>query len=89
MNRINLIKACLEKAFQPEQLDIIDESHKHAGHAGAKDGGGHFVVSIVSEKFKGKSRVLRHRMVNEATAHLFGPTIHALSIQAKTLQEIS
>lgn len=87
MSKVALLQAELEAAFHPEHLEIIDESYKHAGHEGAKAGGGHFVVHIVSNVFEGKSRVARHRMVNDATRHLFGETIHALSIQAKTLEE--
>ncbi|MDX8388841.1 MAG: BolA family protein [Ghiorsea sp.] len=87
MSGDKLIQTVLEHAFQPSQLKIIDESYKHAGHAGAKDGGGHFIVQITSSSFEGKSRIQRHRMVNDVTAHLFGETIHALSIQAKTPKE--
>jgi len=82
-DRTEAIRSLLEEEFQPHHLKIIDESWKHAGHAGAKEqGGGHFIVEIVSEKFAGKSRIERHRMVNRATAGLFGPTIHALNIKA-------
>lgn len=89
MSKAAIIQKILEKAFKPEQLEITDESYKHAGHVGAKDGGGHFIVRIVTSAFEGKSRVIRHRMVNDATQHLFGETIHALSIQAKTPQEVA
>jgi len=78
------IRTALEQAFSPVELDIIDESHKHAGHAGARDGGGHYIVNIVAEAFAGKSRIQKHRMVNEATKHLFPSVIHALSINAKS-----
>jgi len=82
-DRAEKIRAVLEETFKPDSLNIEDESWKHAGHAGAKEqGGGHFVVEIISEKFSGKSRIQRHRMVNHATADLFGPTIHALNIKA-------
>jgi len=77
------IREALEKAFAPTQLEIIDESHKHAGHAGARDGGGHYIVKIEAEAFRGKSRIQKHRMVNAATKHLFPTVIHALSINAK------
>jgi BolA protein len=89
MSRTALIQAALEEAFQPEQLEIIDESYKHAGHVGAKDGGGHFIVHITAHAFRGKPRVLCHRMVNDATKHLFGETIHALSIQTKSPKEVA
>lgn len=88
-DRIDRIREALEEAFHPISLNITDESHKHAGHAGAKElGGGHFVVEIVSEKFAGQSRIERHRMVNRATAALFGPTIHALNILAFSPDEL-
>ena len=77
------IKAALEQAFVPVTLEVIDESYKHAGHAGAKDGGGHYIVNIVADAFAGKSRLQKHRMVNDATKHLFPAVIHALSINAK------
>jgi len=83
MNQADKIRQVLQATFKPTHLDIIDESYKHAGHAGAKDGGGHFIVSITAEAFTGLSRVQKHRLVNEATRHLFGEVIHALSIQAK------
>jgi BolA protein len=76
------IKVALEQAFTPISLEVIDESYKHAGHAGAKDGGGHYVVHIVADAFADKNRIQKHRMVNDATKHLFPKVIHALSIQA-------
>jgi len=90
MSKLERIQTALEAAFQPEKLQITDESYKHAGHAGAKEqGGGHFIVEIVSQSFVGTSRVQRHRLVNDATRHLFGETIHALSIIAKTPEEVA
>ena len=81
---IQQIQAALEQAFAPVALEVIDESHKHAGHAGAKDGGGHYIVHIVADAFAGKSRLQKHRMVHDATKHLFPAVIHALSINAKS-----
>ena len=86
--RIKEIRNRLEKAFTPESLDIEDESHKHAGHAGAKSGKGHFIVSIVSDKFSGKTLIQRHRMVYEALGDYMDTDIHALSITAYTPEEI-
>jgi len=78
------IRQQLEAVFHPIELNIVDESWKHAGHAGVKEhGGGHFVVEIVSNQFVGKSRIERQRMVNHALKALFGPVIHALTIDAK------
>jgi BolA family transcriptional regulator, general stress-responsive regulator len=69
-------------ALDPVHLEIIDESHKHAGHAGARDGGGHYVVRIVSAQFAGKNTVARHRMIYCAIGELMKREIHALTIQA-------
>jgi len=68
----------------PITLDIIDESHKHAGHAGARDGGGHYVVNIVSAQFVGKNTVARHRMIYSALGEMMKREIHALTIRAET-----
>ena len=88
MSVTSTIEAALEQYLQPTFIEIIDESYKHAGHTGAKDGGGHFIVNIVSKQFDGKSRIARHRMVHDATQHLFeNKIIHALSIDAKTPEE--
>ena len=84
-----LIKEKLTTALNPTHLEIIDESHKHAGHAGAREGGGHFVVTIVSDKFTEKTLVQRHRMVYSAIDDLMKTAIHALSIQAQTPDEFS
>lgn len=84
--RIEAIRQCLEAAFAPLALEIIDESHKHAGHASAK-GGGHFIAHIVSTAFDGKSTLQRHRMVYEAMGELMQSEVHALSIRAETPDE--
>lgn len=84
--RMQWIRERLEAAFAPEQLEIIDESYKHAGHASAK-GGGHFIVEIVAPAFAGKNLVQRHRMVYEAMGDLMQGEVHALSIQANTPEE--
>ena len=73
----------LREAFTPESLDVIDESHLHEGHAGHRPGGEtHFRVYIVSGAFKGKSRIERHRMINEALAQELRSGVHALAIHA-------
>ena len=74
----------LTAAFAPASLDVIDESHLHKGHAGHREGGEtHFRVQIVSSAFAGKSRLDRHRMVNDVLAELMSPGgIHALAIKA-------
>ncbi len=73
----------LKEAFVPEELTVTDESHLHAGHAGAHpDGESHFRIHIVSEAFAGKSRVQRHRMVNELLAEELKERVHALALRA-------
>jgi BolA family transcriptional regulator, general stress-responsive regulator len=74
--------------LDPVQLKIIDESHKHAGHAGAREGGGHYVLHIVSAQFAGNSTVARHRMIYSALGELMKREIHALTIQAHAPDEI-
>jgi len=81
--REKLIKQRLTEAFSPVQLELVDESHKHAGHPGARAGGGHFVVTIVSSAFAGKTPIQRHRMVYDAMGDLMKKEIHALSINAR------
>jgi BolA protein len=72
-------------ALQPLFLEVLDESHRHAGHAGAKEsGGGHFEIVVVSAKFEGQQPLARHRMVYDALAGLMPNPIHALSIRAYT-----
>ena len=78
----------LTKAFAPERLEVVDESHRHAGHAGARPGGEtHFHVHIVSPAFGGKSRLERHRMVNAALAEELQGGVHALAIAAQAPAE--
>lgn len=87
MNRIEAMQSRLN-ALEPISLQVIDESAQHAGHAGARDGGGHFVLHIVSALFAGKSTVARHRMVYSALGEMMKRDIHALTIEAKTPTEI-
>ncbi|MCP5442411.1 MAG: BolA family transcriptional regulator [Chromatiaceae bacterium] len=84
-----LIKQRLTETFNPVQLELLDESQKHAGHAGARGGGGHFVVTIVSHAFAGKTTIQRHRMVYAALGELMKSEIHALSISARTPDELT
>ncbi len=88
MSRVEEIEAKLRAALDPESLDIIDDSHKHAGHAGAKSGGGHFDLTIVSAQFTGQNTVMRHRMIYDALGEMMQSEIHALSIKAYTPEEI-
>jgi BolA protein len=75
-------------ALAPESLEIRDESGDHAGHAGAKGGGGHYQLVIVSPQFSGKPIQLRHRMVYEALGLMMKKEIHALAIKAYAPDEI-
>jgi len=70
-------------ALEPAALEIIDDSARHAGHAGARSGGGHFLVTIVSPRFAGLSTMARHRLVYGAVGDLMNGPIHALSITAR------
>ena len=74
----------LTAAFEPSRLEIVDESARHAGHAGARpEGETHFTVEIESAAFEGLSRVARQRLVNQAVAEQFAAGLHALSIRAR------
>ena len=81
-SRVVRLRAALEHALHPSLLEIRDDSAKHAGHQGAREGG-HFHVIIAATAFNGVSRVERHRMVYAAAAELMGREIHALSIDAR------
>jgi BolA protein len=73
----------LTAAFAPASLKVVDESHQHEGHAGHRPGGEtHFRVYIVAEAFQGKSRLARHRMINETLAVELNSGVHALAIHA-------
>ncbi len=86
MSVIDAMRASLA-ALEPVAIEIIDDSAKHAGHAGAKGGGGHFRLAIVSPRFTGCGTMERHRLVYDALGPLMKREIHALSISAKTPDE--
>jgi BolA protein len=80
----NFITAKLKERFQPTQLTVSDDSHLHQGHAGWREGGEtHFRIDIVSAAFESKSRVERHRLVNDALQEAFDRGLHALAIKAR------
>lgn len=81
-NRVARIEELLRAAFAPTELLVKDQSHLHEGHAGAKEGKGHFDVRIVSESFEGLNRIARHRMVYDALGQFMNTDIHALRITA-------
>ena len=87
-SRTELIRLHLTDALAPEMLEIEDESHLHAGHAGARDGRGHFRVTIVSPRFAGLSRIARHRLVFASLGDLMQTDIHALTLQAFSPEEL-
>ena len=85
--RVERIRALLTEALAPQSLDVADDSHKHAGHAGARGGQGHFGVDIVSSAFAGKLPLARHRLVYAALGDMMQTDIHALAIRARTPDE--
>jgi BolA family transcriptional regulator, general stress-responsive regulator len=85
--KVEELRLALERELMPRSLEIIDDSAKHAGHAGAREGG-HFRVIVIAEAFKGRSQLERHRLVYAAVAPLMGQGVHALSIIARTPEEI-
>jgi len=88
--RIETIKTRLHDELHPVHLEIIDDSHAHAGHAGAiQSGGGHFTAIIVAEAFQGKTLVQRHQLVYKALGDLMRTDIHALVIKASAPSEAS
>ena len=87
MKRLEKIRQRLLQKLNPPELQISDDSDKHVGHPGARDGRGHYSVRVVSEQFQGKSRVERHRMVFSIVGTLMHTDIHALRIEALTPDE--
>ena len=87
-SRADRLTAILTAGFAPSYLAIVDDSAKHAHHAGARDGGQtHYSVTIVSAAFAGQNRVARHRLVNAALAGEFATGLHALALVARTPEE--
>jgi len=82
MKRINKIKKRLETHFNPKHLEVIDESHLHKGHVGARDGKGHYRLNMISSCFLKTSPIERHRMIFSALEDMMETDIHALSINA-------
>lgn len=81
-DRVERIRQLLTVALSPSLLEVGDDSHLHAGHAGAASGGGHYSVKIVSERFEGLRLVMRHRLVYDAVHGMMHSDIHALAITA-------
>lgn len=87
-SRAKRLQLRLEETFQPINCQIEDDSAKHAGHAGAASGGGHFSVKIVSKQFETLNRLTRHRLVYDAVGDMMHTEIHALAIIALAPSEI-
>lgn len=85
--RLERIRSCLASALHTEQIELIDDSQRHAGHAGARDGRGHFKVRVVSEKFAGLKSLQRHQLVYRSLGAMMQTDIHALNIVALTPEE--
>jgi BolA family transcriptional regulator, general stress-responsive regulator len=85
-NRTEALRTALQKELAPVSLEIIDDSARHAGHVGAREGG-HFRVVVVADAFNGLSQLQRHRLVYAAVDSLMGRGIHALNIVARTPDE--
>jgi len=79
--RITRMEALLTEALKPTLLNIIDESHLHAGHAGAREGKGHFRVQITSAAFDGMRMIQKHRLIYDSLGKMMQDDIHALSIE--------
>ena len=86
-DRAQRIQSLLEAAFEPRYILVKDQSHLHAGHAGARDGKGHFDVKVIASAFAGKNRIERHRMVYAALGDMMETDIHALAINAIATDE--
>lgn len=85
--RVAAIRAAIEQALAPVSLEVEDDSHRHVGHEGARDGRGHFRVDVVSPAFAGLTPLARHRAVYAAMGTLMETDIHALAIRARTPEE--
>ena len=88
-SRVERIRERLQCEFVPQQLNVDDDSHKHVGHVGARDGRGHFSVHIVSAAFHGMPLLARHRRVYAALGDMMQTDIHALAIDARTPDEMA
>jgi BolA family transcriptional regulator, general stress-responsive regulator len=84
---VTQLRGAIERALNPRSLEIVDDSARHAGHAGAR-GGGHYRVTLVAEAFRGRSHLERHRLVYAAVAPLMSGSVHALNIVARSPDEL-
>ncbi len=86
-DRLQRIRACLVDALAPVQMELLDDSARHRGHEGARDGRGHFKLHVVADCFAGEAPLARHRRVYQALGALMQTDIHALNIHAQTPAE--
>ena len=86
--RVERIRSRIQAALAPSVLELSDDSHLHAGHAGAASGGGHYSVKLVSERFEGVKLVMRHRLVYDSVHDMMKTEIHALAITALAPSEL-
>jgi len=84
---VETIRKLLTETFQPKALEILDDSASHAGHAGARDGGGHYFITIIADAFEGKTLVKRHQLIYGALGDMMKQEIHALGINALSPSE--
>jgi|TARA_B110000196_G_C20591237_1_gene406438 BolA protein len=89
MDRRRLIENRLREGLEALHVDVVDESHLHAGHAGAAEGGGHFRVTVVSPRFEGLSAVAAQRLVYQTLSDQMGSEIHALAMKTLTPEQWS
>lgn len=87
-DRVEQIRARLTATFEPVECQLVDDSHLHAGHAGAASGAGHFSVRLVSDRFNGLNRLARHRLVYDCLRDMMHSDIHALNIVALAPSEV-
>jgi BolA protein len=88
MSRAERLQKILHEYFKPTEVAVVDESLKHSGHAGAQpQGETHYIITVASANFRGKTRIERHRMVNDAVKSEFAAGLHALQLILKTPEE--
>jgi BolA protein len=84
---VERIESILRERFAPAHLEVLDESVRHVGHAGAAGGGGHYVVVLVCDEFRGQPRLARHRLIYDALAPMMRGDVHALALRAYSPDE--
>ncbi len=85
--RLKMVEQRVRAAIDPVHLQILDESHRHRGHEGARSGGSHYRLTVVSERFVGRSRLARHRMLYDAVGDAMNREIHAFALRTYTPEE--